>query len=58
MSLYCPDTCVHLDYKKKYCKEWKQKLGYMKRTGNVSFTVFETCDECRQIFLEDGDTDE
>ena len=53
MSDICPGTCVHLNSDKKYCKEWKRKLGYSKHKGAISFTAFFKCKECMAMDNDD-----
>ena len=47
-GLYC-GPCVHVDPRKRECKEWHRKLAYSKISGPVSTLVFEKCRECRDL---------
>lgn len=46
MGEYC-GQCEKLDFRKRRCSKHNKKLSYTKRTGSISFTVFEKCDECK-----------
>lgn len=49
MSLgYCDGCCEHLEKEHRHtCAKYKQKLGYIRRRGSVSFTAHEKCDQCK-----------
>lgn len=49
MSLgYCDGCCEHLEKEHRHtCAKYNQKLGYIKRSGGISFTAHEKCDQCQ-----------